>query len=123
MNAIIKPVALGVVAYIISAVRLWFVLSFVLFPVMPNAAFWLLPAVTTLVPLFLSGYAAASFTVSSHRSRKVAIGVVAGLIGFGISMVVTQAQGQVWFFVLFILGAAVVSALGSFLGARQVNAL
>lgn len=122
MNAIIKPIAFGVAAYVISAVALWFVLSHVLFPAMPGAI-WLLPAVITLVPLFLSGYVAARFTVSSHHSRRVALGVVAGLIGYGISLVITQAQGEVWFFVLFVLGAAIVAALGSFLGARQENAL
>jgi len=122
MNAIIKPIAFGVAAYVISAVGLWFVLSYVLFPVMPDAI-WLLPAVITLVPLFLSGYVAARFTVSSHRSRRVAFGVVAGLIGYGISLVITQAQGEVWFFALFVFGAAIVAALGSLLGARQENAL
>jgi len=122
MNAIIKPIAFGVAAYVISAVGLWFVLSYVLFPVMPGAI-WLLPTAITLVPLFLSGYVAARFTVSSHRSRRVVFGVVAGLIGYGISLVITQAQGEVWFFVLFVLGAAIVAALGSFLGTRQENAL
>jgi hypothetical protein len=122
MNAIIKPIALGLAAYVASAVGLWFVLSYVLFPAMPGAI-WLLPAVITLVPLFFSGYVAARFTVSNHRARRVAFGVIAALIGYGISLVITQAQGEVWFFVLFILGAAIVAAAGSFIGARQNNAL
>lgn len=122
MNAIIKPIAFGVAAYLISAVGLWFALSYVLFPFMPGAI-WLLPAVITLVPLFLSGYVAARFTLSSHRSRRVAFGVVAGLIGYGVSLLVTHAQGESWFFVLLVVGAAIVASLGGFLGARQENAL
>lgn len=122
MSAAIKPVALGVAAYIMSAVGLWFVLSFVLLPVMPDTI-WLLPATITLVPLLLAGYVAARFAISSHRSHRVAFGVIAGLIGYGISLVVTQARGEVWFFVLFVFGAAIVAALGGLLGARQQNAL
>jgi hypothetical protein len=121
VNAIIKPIALGVAAYVVSAVGLWFVLSRILFPSMPGTI-WLLPAVVTLVPLLLSGYVAARFTVSKHRLRKVALGVVAGLIGYGISLIITQAQGEVWFFALFVFGAGIVAALGSILGARQENA-
>ena len=122
MNAFIKPIALGLAAYVASVVGLWFVLSYVLFPVMPGAI-WLLPAVVTLVPLFLSGYVAARFTASNHRARRVAFGVIAALIGYGISLVITQAQGEAWFFVLFMLGAAIVAAAGGFIGARQNNAL
>ena len=120
MNAIIKPIALGVAAYVASATGLWF--SFSLFSSMPETA-WLLPAVVTLVPLFLSGFVAARFAISNHRARRVSLGVIAGLIGFGFSLVLTQAQGEVWFFMLFILGAAIVAAAGSFIGARQNNAL
>lgn len=121
MNSVLKPIGIGVAAYVISAVCLWFVLSYVLYPVIPGAI-WALPAVVTLVPLFLSGYVAAKVTVSSHRSRKVGIGIIAGLIGFGISLVITQAQGAGWFFVLFVLGAAIVAAIGGFLGVRGKNA-
>jgi hypothetical protein len=121
MNAFLKPIGFGVAAYVISAVALWFVLSYVLTPVMPGAI-WALAAVVTLVPLFLSGYVAARSAISNHRSRKVAFGVVAGLIGYGITLVITQAQGEGWFFVLLFLGAATVSVIGSFLGARQENA-
>lgn len=122
MNAIVKPIGFGVAAYVVSAIGLWFVMSYLLFPLMPGAI-WLLPAMVTLVPLFLSGYVGARLTVSRHLSRRVAFGVVAGLIGYGISLVVTQARGEIWFFGLFLLGAAVVAAFGGFLGARQRNAL
>jgi hypothetical protein len=120
MNAVLKPIGFGVAAYAISAVCLWFVFSYVLTPVMPGAI-WVLPAVLTLVPLFLSGYVASRSAISNPRSRKVALGVVAGLIGYGITLVITQAQGEGWLFVLLFLGAATVSAIGSFLGARQKN--
>ena len=121
MNAVLKPLALGVAAYITAAVGLWFVLSHILFPFMPGAI-WALPAAITLVPLFLSGYVAARLTASRHRSRKVAFGVIAGLVGFGISLVITQSHGEVWLFAPLLLGAAIVAALGSFLGARRENA-
>jgi hypothetical protein len=85
--------------------------------------FWLLPAVFTLVPLFISGFVAARFTVSNQRVRKVATGVIAGLIGYGISLAVTQAGGEAWFLILLVFGAAIVAAAGSFFGARQENAL
>jgi hypothetical protein len=117
---ILKPLAFGVAGYITAAVGLWFVLSHILFPFMPGAI-WALPAVVTLAPLFLSGYVAARFTASSYRSRKVAFGVIAGLMGFGISLVITQSHGEVWFFAPLVLGAAIVAALGSFLGARREN--
>jgi peptidoglycan/LPS O-acetylase OafA/YrhL len=122
MNAIIKPIAFGVVAYVVSAVGLWFVLSYALISVMPEI-FWLLPTVFTLVPLFISGYVAARFTISNQRVRKVVFGVIAGLIGYGISIVVTQASGEAWFLILLVFGAAIVAAAGSFFGSRRENAL
>ena len=122
MNAFIKPIAFGVAAYVVSAVGLWFVLSYVLIAVM-SEVFWLLPAVLTLVPLFISGYVAARFTVSNQRVRRVAFGVIAGLIGYGISSAVTRVGGEAWFLVLLVFGAAIVAAAGSFLGARRENAL
>ena len=97
MNAIIKPIALGVAAYVVSGVGLWFVVSFVLMRVVSSVV-WLLPAVTTLVPLFVSGYIAARYTASSHRSRRIAFGVIAGIIGFALTLLITQAQGEAWFF-------------------------
>jgi hypothetical protein len=120
MNAIFKPVAYGLAAYLVSAVGLWFVLLFVLLPVMP-ATTWLLPAVITLIPLFLSGYVTAKVAVSSHRSRRVVLGGVAGIIGFGISLVITQAQGEAWPFILLAIGGAAVAASGGFLGSQKQN--
>lgn len=93
MNAAVRPIAFGVAAYIVCAVGLWFVMSYVLFPFMPKAI-WLLPAAITLVPLFLAGYVAARSAGSNRRSRRVTFGVVAGLVGYGISLALIQAQGE-----------------------------
>ncbi len=122
MNAIIKPIALGVTAYLVSAVGLWFVVSFVLMRFLSSVV-WLLPAVTTLVPLFVSGYTAARCTISSHRLRRIAFGVTAGIIGLALALFITHAQGEAWFFGLFIFGAAIVAAAGGFIGTRVKNAL
>lgn len=122
MNAILKPIALGVGTYLITGVGLWFVLSFVLMPFM-SEVFWVLPGAVTIVPLFVSGYVAARYTGSSHRFRRTLLGIIAGMIGFALSLVITSAGGLPWFLGLLFLGAAAVAATGAALGARAKCAL
>lgn len=121
MKAIIIPIVLGLAAYVASAVGLWFMLSYLLLPAMPGLI-WLLPAIITLVPLFISGYVSARVTVSSYRARRVAFGIIAALIGYGATMLITQAQIEAWILVFFVLGAAIVAAAGGLLGTRKENA-
>jgi len=117
MRAILRPIALGMAAYTVSVVGLWFVLSYVLL-LMPTAIGEMMVAIT-LVPLFLSGYVGARFTVSRHRTRRIVLGSVAALIGYGFYLVAVQARGEAWLFVLLFSGAAAVSALGALLGTAR----
>ena len=98
MKAIIIPIVLGLAAYVASAIGLWFMLPSLLLPAMPGLI-WLLPAIITLVPLFISGYVSARVTVSSYRARRVAFGIIVALIGYGATMLITQAQIEAWVFV------------------------
>lgn len=120
MHAVAKTIALGVAAYVSAALGIWFVLSYLLMPV-AERVIWILPAATTLVPLFFSGYVAARHAKSSHRTRRVGLGVVAGVTGFGLFLVITQARGEIWLFVILSLGAAVVAAIGGLAGTRPKN--
>lgn len=121
MKAIIIPIVLGLAAYVASAIGLWFMLPSLLLPAMPGLI-WLLPAIITLVPLFISGYVSARVTVSSYRARRVAFGIIVALIGYGATMLITQAQIEAWVFVFFVLGAAIVAAAGGLLVTRKENA-
>lgn len=118
MKAVIKPLLVGVATYIVCAVGLWFVLSYLLVPIIEDVI-WLIPAASTLVPLFLSGHVAASRTVSRRRALRIAFGTTAGLVGFALTLLVTQSRGEVWLDIVLCLGAATVAAAGALIGTRS----
>ena len=113
--AVVRPLALGVASYVVSAIGLWFVLSYLLWAILPDLV-WVLVGSVTIVPLFVSGYVGARLTRSRYRMRRIAFGIVAGLIGYGISLVATQSRGTLWISVVLLIGAATVAGVGAAIG-------
>ena len=116
MNAIIKPIFLGVGAYAVSAVIIWYLLAFA-FMSHENIGQWLLPGITVL-PLMIAGYIGAKYTISNYRSRKLMFGAIAGIIGFTLGMFVISAKGDVAFILISYLVAVCFALLGGFIATR-----
>ena len=118
MNSMIKPIALGVITYIITAIGLWFVLS-LLFASITEKVLLLVPFASVIIPLFLAGYVTAINIKTNNIIKNMLFGCVSGLIGISISLLVTQAKGEMSFLILLMLGAISVSAIGGFVGSRK----
>ncbi len=115
MKAVVKPIALGIVTYFVTAIGVWFFLSNVLYAVFAEAAGLLIGAVV-LVPLIVSGYVGARFTVSGYRARRVWFGVASALAGYATSYFFVDVRGEAWMLIVVFLGAAIVAAVGAWLG-------
>ena len=124
MIEVLKSLAIGVAAYILCAVGIWFALSLLLSlsPIGESSA-WVIPAAMALIPLFVARFVTARFSALSQRHKRVLLGVAAGLLGFFVSLLITQTQGELWVLIPVLLGAAAVAAAGGLAGARRTNAL
>ncbi len=116
---------LGVLTYIAIAVGSWVIVGFVLVPIYEPLRV-LIPIFIIPVPLFLSGLVTGRKTLSNYRGRRILFGVVASLIGLALISFPLNLMNWIgggWFVLVMYMTAALVSALGAFIGTREVHAL
>jgi hypothetical protein len=118
MNSLIKPISLGIVTYILTAIGLWFVLSLI-FSTVSEKVLLLVPITSALIALLVSGYIT-SINLKTHKlSQKITYSSITGIIGFSLSLLITQAKGEISLLIFLLLGAAAVSAFGGLIGGRK----
>ena len=113
-----KPVIIGIVTYILTAIGLWFFLS-LLFVSLTEKVFFLVPFISAIIPLIVSGYVVGINLKRTSIIQLILYSGLVGLVGFSLSLLVTEARGEKSLFIILLLGAFALSALGGFVGGRK----
>ena len=114
-KAVLRPIALGVVAYFATVVAMGFFALNVLHAGVKES-FWLLTGAVTL-PLIVSGYVGARFTVSAFRARRVVLGVASALLGYATPYIfIDLPASATWMLIVLVLEPTIAAAVGAWLG-------
>jgi len=122
MNAILKPLFLGITAYFLP-VAIFFIMRNFIKSHLYTDVYLLYHILILATPLLFSGYIGAKFTNTSFRWLKILFGMSCGLIGFTVTLLVTKTDIDTMIMLLLVLAAAVVTYIGGFIGSKSKNAL
>lgn len=120
MKDFLLPLFIGVATFSLTSIGLWFTLSLV-FISLSEKVFLLVPFLSVVLPLFISGYMTSKNMKDKVIWQKLSSSGMVGLIGVSLSMIVTQAQGKVSWLLLMLVCGISISVIGGFFGSRKAE--